>query len=88
MPQKKTTRPDAAGPQSVQGTCYHVRRGSGGRLIVLTVNGTSMNMTSGGNLRPEGYGTGSGRAGVTSVLAARPDPGSPVCRTRPAAVPS
>lgn len=51
VPPKKTTRP-AAGPQSVQGTWYHVRRGSGGRLIVLTVNGTSMNMASGGKSCP------------------------------------
>ncbi|GGR97444.1 hypothetical protein GCM10010252_40120 [Streptomyces aureoverticillatus] len=46
VPPKKTTRP-ATGPQSVQGTWYHVTRGSGGRLIVLTVNGTSMDMRSG-----------------------------------------
>ncbi|MFD9864646.1 hypothetical protein [Streptomyces alboflavus] len=52
VPPKKTARPDAAGPQSVQGTWYHVRRGTGGRLIVLTVNGTSMSMTSGGKSCP------------------------------------
>ncbi|GHC56591.1 hypothetical protein GCM10010349_24070 [Streptomyces flavofungini] len=51
VPPKKTTRP-ASGPQSVQGTWYHVRRGTGGRLIVLTINGTSMNMASGGKSCP------------------------------------
>ncbi|MFD5704142.1 hypothetical protein [Streptomyces lasiicapitis] len=51
VPPKKTTRP-ATGPQSVQGTWYHVTRGSGGRLIVLTVNGTSMDMRSGGKSCP------------------------------------
>ncbi|MFD9904136.1 hypothetical protein [Streptomyces sp. NPDC059063] len=60
VPPKRTTKPTtptkptkpAAGPQSVQGTWYHVARGSGGRLIVLTVNGTSMNMRSGGKSCP------------------------------------
>ncbi|MFD0418936.1 hypothetical protein [Streptomyces sp. NPDC127108] len=52
VPPKKTTRPGTSGPQSVQGTWYHVARGSGGRLIVLTINGTSMNMASGSKSCP------------------------------------
>lgn len=60
-PPKKTTRP-GTGPQSVQGTWYHVTRGSGGRVIVLTINGTSMDMRSGGKSCP---GT------ITSAMAIR-----------------